>query len=952
MANKYLKNSIISFALIVSVILTPLAFIPIKANAQGITGYISGSSATIAQLPLCQDKAATALSHLFSASDFLKNLAIETATKLAEEEITKLAEEASSNLFISNSIPIYIGKKSTDDIAQIKKDSADTKKIVESTNVNDTCLKSIGRVVIKMLLQKMTLSTVEWINNGYNGSPMFIQNPGDFFKDIAKNEILQFNLEISDLDLFPFGKAWMQNQAIAFNQKFANNAQYSLNELIKQTNPEFSDQTFRKDFSKGGWSAWNALTQVPANNPLGFSMMASNELQQRLAGTNQSNAQNLRDSLREAGGYLGSERCVNPSMDITRAEHNDALNKVAGARLCTRWEYVTPGQMVAVAATSAMKYPENNLLKAEDLNDAVATILDAMLSKFSTDIMGKSGFAGLSDSTYFQQASEGKFIIDTENTEIYDSFQDFPGYQVAGSSFLSQNPSFNIRTDLNQAVIDEQRIFLDKIKEQNKELKSTTDGKPYEINKTTGLSNAYGIIPTIYQLDYCIPGPHPGFKTDSRNVLNAVLDTIVPETEESLSNRTMAEIMAGVKIVIGVGAAAAGAAIGASIGSAFPVVGTIIGAGVGALVGWIVSLVGGRNDEKNLRGYYAMMYGFITGLNVDWGEKPSKDNPAANNLYSKQNLAQTLNMVLDRYFILIDELYKPELMPSATKEAATKFGQQKGYAQMYKNNEDKIVSMKSVIVRLGEIKNKIDILNNELAKQTIKDKNGNKAPLDDQKDSSGNITKLGQQSQYEENLKPWISAFGRLSAEMVNGDDIAVVNNRIKQIVDEKDYIYNILLKGPTGCEKEIELNKGAGGGLGLHQRVADTKRMDYPGELLYDYNYYTSSASLPDPYKSNYKNKMPENGINVPKEYVGKYVGKINGVGPGFLSWANFSDNNHACSYFENEQKPKGEWIGCLDTLDIIPTDKNSGITPLGFRPNANASGGSGIFEGMIGVY
>jgi hypothetical protein len=352
---------------------------------------------------------------------------------------------------------------------------------------------------------------------------------------------------------------------------------------------------------------------------------------------------------------------------------------------------------------------------------------------------------------------------------------------------------------------------------------------------------------------------------------------------------------------------------------------------------------------KKILAYYGMMYSFATGLKVDSSEKPN-NNPAATNLYSKQSLVQTLNIILDRYFVLIDDLYKPELMPSATKEAATKYAQQKGYVQMYKNNEDRIVSMKSVIVRLTEIKGKVDALNNELAKQTIKDKNGNKAPLEDQKDSSGNITKLGQQSQYEENLKPWISAFGRLSAEMVNGDDIAVVNNRIKQIVDEKDYIYNILLKGPTGCEKEIELNKGAGGGVGLHQRVADTKRMEHPGELLYDYNYYGSSANIPDPYKSGYKNKMPANLLNVPSQYVGKYSGKVNGVGPGFLSWANFSDDNHTCGGFEDQQKPKGEWIGCLNTLDLIPTDKNSGSTPLGFRPNA--SGGDGRFESLIGVY
>ena len=68
----------------------------------------------------------------------------------------------------------------------------------------------------------------------------------------------------------------MQNIALAFNNKFQDNARYSLNELIQSTNPEFTAETFQQDFSQGGWNAWTAMTQVPANNPLGFKLMADN----------------------------------------------------------------------------------------------------------------------------------------------------------------------------------------------------------------------------------------------------------------------------------------------------------------------------------------------------------------------------------------------------------------------------------------------------------------------------------------------------------------------------------------------------------------------------------------------------------------------------------------------------------------------------------------------------
>ena len=54
------------------------------------------------------------------------------------------------------------------------------------------------------------------------------------------------------------------------------------------------------------------MTQYPQNNAFGFKVLADNEIQTRLAGTEQSNAQNIEDALQAANGFLGDERCINP----------------------------------------------------------------------------------------------------------------------------------------------------------------------------------------------------------------------------------------------------------------------------------------------------------------------------------------------------------------------------------------------------------------------------------------------------------------------------------------------------------------------------------------------------------------------------------------------------------------------------------------------------------------
>ncbi len=877
---EYTKNSIISFFLIISMILMPLSFIPRKAEATNINTIVGGLTGVITQLPLCQGS----VKSLFSSNKGLdfstgKDFGITGGqTSSSSEGIvgskgTTLSELNDLGLNKVEAIPVDVGKPITTATTSSAESQKSTAASSETLKNNDTCLKSIGRVIIKMLLQKITTDTVKWINGGMDGSPLFVQDPGQYFKDIAETEILGMTGEINDPTLYPFGQAFIQAQARSFTNKFANNARYSLDKMIQDTNPQFSAQTFNRDFSQGGWGAWDALTQNPANNPLGFTLMASNELAKRIE-----NSTNLATgSLQQSGGYLGVEKCREPS-NVTKKEDFDgrkerALSPIGPYQhnLCTGGFYfVTPGQMVASAATKTLNYPDNNLLNAQDLNDAVAAILDALLGSFSSSFMSEGGFAGLSDTPTpaFSQGSDGSFVINNDNTTTFGDSgrvgQDYSSFVIASSSFLSQNPNFNIRTDLNQALIDEQRIYQDKIIQQNKELESSDPVvKPTESNGY--FTGNHGLIPTIYQLDYCIPGPHPGFEQDSRAALNAALGVIVPETTESIKSKSADEIYGAISSIAPLLAAAVGAVLGATVLSAIPVIGTVIGAVLGAVIGYVVGILSKAGKDKKIRMYYLGHLGALTGIFADL-DKYNID-PATTN---KGPFDDALNKILDRYIQIIYDVFTPAQMPRVTDEATQKYLQTKGYMQMFKNDEERIVAMDSIISRLNKIKAGIDDLNNQ-----IDPKNPNPINID----------------AYETGLRPFIEEFGRISQEMVAGDDIAIVDNTIKQIIDEKNYVYNVLLKGPNGCEKDLENAIGAGGQGSLPSEVYATKRMEYPGPILYDYNNWNNSnkATLlfPDPFNSGYKdNKM--NGHT-----------DINVVGPGFLSYVTYEADPYWCSSY-----------------------------------------------------
>jgi len=1019
------NGTIVSFILIASTILMPFSLLPREAEAQfssssalGVSGYVRGLAPAIAKLPQCREEIGSEIKKLFSGigemfsggetggseEDFGGTIIINAAENKARmdkaaERTTNLDTLTASKAIQVNSAP---SAAETNRLLKLQIDEQiKLGKTAEKINAQSSCIASIGRLIAKMLLQKLTLSTVMWINSGYNGSPSFLQDPGKFFKDIADTEILQFGIEINGIN--PYSRDWLKNQALAYKTKFAENARYSLEEMIAQTTPDCGIDpkdgrkiscatAFSQDFSVGGWDAWTAMTQVPANNPLGAKLMFDNEIQKRLADTSQSIAKDTRDALQAANGFLGDKRCISAATgridnNVTEIDYINGLKEKPPVKLCSSFTYVTPGKMISDAATTAIGYQNNSLLNVEDLNDAVAAVSDAILNQFSTSIYQK-GFANLD-----YQGIDGVLVFNNSNSDFRTQTEkDYMPSQLS-SSWLQANPDFNIRTDLTQALIDEQRTYSDKLALQNKELMSTTDGqkynyewssmtvedifknnncpddwygsypycyptytvdfqggfsfipkncpngwsgtfplnckapgsekeekpkeeKPSDGRKTT---NAYGLMPAIYQLDYCIPGPHPGWQDDSRETLASKLNSLTPAGEQPPN--TAGDIVNG---AIGVGI---------NVGASFiPGVGSFVGPVLSGLFGALT----GDNDIKNqstaTRRYYTRKFYDLTGFTFQAIWNKGTDARDAS-MASQGGLFYVLNTVLDRYINIMNKTYfsSPDMLPTISKEAEKEFNQLSGYNQIIKDNKNKMLEIKTTVSILGEIKEKVDELNTDIE------------------------TNKKTEEQYEEALKFQINAFGRLSANMVNGDDIAAADDLAKQIVQKKDFIYKNLLKGPYGCEADLEKQqknfpsitsgvKNENYNWGKFN-VNSVKRMTYPFPIIYDYNNFAKEETLPDPWKSGYdKEKLPK----MPAE------NKYSDYGPGFLSFVHF-----AASYVEKPGNNVFNGSERLQLGDLVnnydPCGESGNHCDLDWKPLGESKFNRGpgrIFEQTIGIY
>lgn len=283
--------------------------------------------------------------------------------------------------------------------------------------------EEVLRAIARRALQEITKSTVNWINSGFHGSPLFLENPQSFFNDIAKSEVKNLVDTFGyDRLKFPFGKEFALNTISSYKQTLEKNTAYSLSNVIK-------DQTvlnnYRNDWNFGGWNAFLVNTQYPQNNYLGFQMTATEELARRVQGTTQTAVKKVQDTLQQGQGFLSPQTCpsnpaynngvnefqkpqfnmaeydkknpFNPPPGGTQAqneaytnEYNDRLRQAkedwAKDNSCPgQLVNTTPGSVVSNQITTAMgsQFRQSELGAA--MGNSLSAIFDALLNKFLSD---------------------------------------------------------------------------------------------------------------------------------------------------------------------------------------------------------------------------------------------------------------------------------------------------------------------------------------------------------------------------------------------------------------------------------------------------------------------------------------------------------------------------------------------------------------------------------------
>jgi len=141
-----------------------------------------------------------------------------------------------------------------------------------------TSADSIGLTIVKQLIGQFTNSLVSWINNGFQGGPLFVTDPGQFFIGVG-DRIAGHFIEGSELGFlcYPFALDIRLALNLNYSAAFEDEIRCTLTDVIGNI------EGFTEDFNQGGWGAWFSMTQNSQNNVYGAYLDASSELEIRLA---------------------------------------------------------------------------------------------------------------------------------------------------------------------------------------------------------------------------------------------------------------------------------------------------------------------------------------------------------------------------------------------------------------------------------------------------------------------------------------------------------------------------------------------------------------------------------------------------------------------------------------------------------------------------------------------
>jgi len=255
-------------------------------------------------------------------------------------------------------------------------------------------LDGLAWAVAKQMISMMLDSLVDWINNGFEGSPAFVQDLRRFLLQAADIAVGEYIEELGGPLSFlcePFQLDVRLALAVSYDQTRNREVpSCSLTEIFN--NVEASNAFFGGDFQSGGWDAWTAITVNPNQTPYGAVLEAESEARARVV-----NAQGETvTELNFGDGFLSGKLCETATgPDGTQEE-------------C----FITkPGRVISDQLNKALGAGQDQLVAADEINEVISALVGQIAQRAIT---GAAGLLGLTGGANYTPYSRGSFAAEVQ----------------------------------------------------------------------------------------------------------------------------------------------------------------------------------------------------------------------------------------------------------------------------------------------------------------------------------------------------------------------------------------------------------------------------------------------------------------------------------------------------------------------------------------------------------
>ncbi len=286
-------------------------------------------------------------------------------------------------------------------------------------NIKVFLLDTIASTVAKVVLQKITASTVEWINNGFEGNPSYITDPEGFLTDVGDEVVGKYimgdvqncktNTDTGELECTgaPYGSElaslcspFSLDVRLALLQNFTKpySPECTLSDVVKNIDTAVDDLSDTWD-----WNSWLEITQNPNNNAYGAYMEASYNINKSI----QEKQDTWNQELDWGQGFKPFKQCED--VDVCDAD---------GCRTEQKCENVTMGTTIANQLDKSLGLGQDTLVVADSINQ----IVSAALTQIITAAMSSEGVRGLSKKKN-GSSSNSRLVDDSSNKESSEYIQ-------------------------------------------------------------------------------------------------------------------------------------------------------------------------------------------------------------------------------------------------------------------------------------------------------------------------------------------------------------------------------------------------------------------------------------------------------------------------------------------------------------------------------------------------